>query len=376
MSNPINPRLAARCAAALTLLILLAPPWARAVRDWLFENAPQQALTILALLAAVSGAPLLLLVARGLRGMSPARWTVLGCGLAGLVLLGLGFATDDPRVGAVERLHLLEYATLAALLLRALANWAPDWTRAVWTMLLALLVAIGDESFQWLLPLRTAELRDVLLDVGAAAMGLFMGLALERAPLAGSSARSRAKLLAGAAGVVLPLSGFIQLAHCGGWVADPACGRFRSFFSGPELLERDRKLSGDPNRALRPPPLLGIEDYAVTEAGWHLQHRNLALERGDLVTVLGEQRILERFYGAFLRAHNALLNPGLRRRAAVLAGPPAGYVSPVLARRIWVDVTPMRLWSWAGLAALLFIALARRARAGVAAGAPALFHRP
>lgn len=363
LSNSQPARRAARLASSLALLILLAPPWARLVRDWLFENAPRAALWFLAALAALLASGLLWLAIRGLRGARWPRWALLGCGLIALALLAAGFATDDPRVGAVERLHLIEYAALSALCFFALGPRIRDWTRIGWALLLSVLVALGDELFQWILPLRTGELRDVLLDAGAAAAGLLAGLALDPLRLQRAGSRSLARLLFALAATALLVAAFIEVAHRGQWVSAPSCGRFRSYFSAAELRARDRALAREPWRATAPPPLVGIEDYAITEAGWHLQHRNLALENQDWAAALGEQRILERYYDSFRRAKGAELEPALRGRGAELGGAPESYVSPVLARRIWAELSGWQLW---GAAALVGLSLAGGA-AGVRA---------
>ncbi len=79
-----------------------------------------------------------------------------------------------------ERLHLIEYGLLAYLLYRALR---PDFTRAV-AYALSLLISSGfgflDEIIQHVLPNRVFELRDVMTNLLASALGLLVVAVLAR----------------------------------------------------------------------------------------------------------------------------------------------------------------------------------------------------
>lgn len=83
--------------------------------------------------------------------------------------------------------HLTEYAILAVLACRALWNtpwfggsrgdaasppWRWQWGPAIGALLVAAACAFVDEWHQGLVPSRTSSLRDVMLDVGGAALAL------------------------------------------------------------------------------------------------------------------------------------------------------------------------------------------------------------
>ena len=81
--------------------------------------------------------------------------------------------------------HALQYAVLAALLLRGLAGarWRGVKVRAAaLTVLLATLYGVTDEAHQWFVPGRTAEVTDLVADaLGAAvAAGVICGWSIVR----------------------------------------------------------------------------------------------------------------------------------------------------------------------------------------------------
>ena len=81
--------------------------------------------------------------------------------------------------------HVLQYAVLAALLLRGLAGarWRGVGVRvAALAVLLATLYGVTDEAHQWFVPGRTAEVTDLVADaLGAAvATGVICGWRIVR----------------------------------------------------------------------------------------------------------------------------------------------------------------------------------------------------
>lgn len=125
--------------------------------------------------------------------------TVAGLGLAGLAGLVAWWAHDRPSLGTwsllvpagiaygglwqaldrlEERIHLLEYGILGAILFRALTLHAHRRERVRWrwpaTGALLLAVALGwlDEGIQYLLPNRFYDLRDVAINAVAAAVAI------------------------------------------------------------------------------------------------------------------------------------------------------------------------------------------------------------
>jgi len=71
-----------------------------------------------------------------------------------------------------ERLHLIEYGLVGWTLFRALRLDLSEGRAYVTALLLTVLVGIGDESIQWVLPQRFFELKDVGLNAVSGALGL------------------------------------------------------------------------------------------------------------------------------------------------------------------------------------------------------------
>ena len=117
------------------------------------------------------GSAALLCSGRRLRGLSLLRG-------AGLLAVGGGYllllaVAETPAV----RLHTLQYGLLAWLVVGLLrGRLSPSLLPgAAWA--LVMIVAIGDEAIQWVLPNRHGLLRDVSLDGGSAGLALAaMGL--------------------------------------------------------------------------------------------------------------------------------------------------------------------------------------------------------
>jgi VanZ family protein len=96
----------------------------------------------------------------------------------GLVPPGLDPALLD-LVETVTRkaVHLFTYGVLAVLAHRSLRQWRPRtaWREPARTaFLLALLYGIADELHQRLVPGRSGEVRDVLIDAAGALLGLLL----------------------------------------------------------------------------------------------------------------------------------------------------------------------------------------------------------
>jgi len=96
--------------------------------------------------------------------------------LPGLSQDGLNFAHFVIRKGA----HVTEYCILAVLMLRALRPpLLASWPKAVWMTLGACAAyAFTDELHQYLVPGRTASLKDVAFDFAGALAGVAVFLAL------------------------------------------------------------------------------------------------------------------------------------------------------------------------------------------------------
>ncbi|MGH9363450.1 MAG: hypothetical protein ACRD2T_16190, partial [Thermoanaerobaculia bacterium] len=149
-----------------------------------------------------------------------------------------------------------------------------------------------------------------------------------------------------AALTLLAFALFFDRAHLGYGIEDPEIGRFRSFFS-PERLqaakaERARAWAADPPTGLA---RLAKEDFYLTAAGWHVEHRNVSFHRGDWFHAWKENRILELYYTPFLALHsfapphNQHRLPEAQRSEINAKRPrldPVPYESPVMRGRVVV----------------------------------------
>ena len=299
-------------ALLLALANLALAPFMGLLRDWLFETFPGSSVKIVAgVLALIAGGVLLAAVLRIRDGRS---WRFVGLGLVvALVLLqSLVFNRGNLRVDVVEKVHFVQYGLLALLVYRGLRGRpeeAPvDASLYLLPVLWAALAGILEEWVQWLVPVRTGEVMDVVLNAYAALCGTLVAVALFPPPEPvrllhrPSLARARAVLRTAALATLL-LAGFYHSAHLGYWVEyaseDPVC-RFRSWFTEEGLLAA--KAERAVHWASAPPRLeaLAVEDRYVSEAGWHIHARNTAWQQQDWLTAWHESQILERYYAPFL----------------------------------------------------------------------------
>ncbi len=175
----------------------------------------------------------------------------------------------------------------------------------------------------------------------------------------GAADRRRAGDAAGLA--VLALGLFFSFAHLGYEHKDPEIGRFLSWHSLEELrdaaADRSRRWSDDPPTELSP---WRREDYFLTEASWHVNHRNGSYKAGNHYLAANANRILEKHYAPFLdlesfRGSGKHRYPPevLRELEAKTPPDPERYRSPVLEIRIytWPSKGPF-------LAVLFAVALA------------------
>jgi hypothetical protein len=172
-------------------------------------------------------------------------------------------------------------------------------------LLAGVIVGTMDEWFQWFVPIRAGEARDIVLDAVASACGLLVALSIEPPErLTVAIGRYSRRRVAGCAGAcVAVLAFFFVSVHVGHEVQDPRIGTFRARYTAAELAElaRDRaeRWAVDPPIVLR---RLSREDQYLSEGLWHVQRRNMAWDGGDLSTAWRENVILETFYAPILDA--------------------------------------------------------------------------
>ncbi len=178
-----------------------------------------------------------------------------------------------------------------------------DGSVIVLPLLAGVIVGTLDEWFQWFIPIRAGEARDVILDIAATACGLLFALSVEPPRWVGLSLQRRSVWrVAACAGVaVAVLAFFILSVHVGYDVRDPRIGTFRARYTAAELAELSRNRAE--RWAVEPPVVLrrlSREDQYLSEGLWHVQRRNAAWDAGELATAWRENLILETFYAPVL----------------------------------------------------------------------------
>ena len=364
-------------ALIVSAIVVGMAPFAGEIRDFLLETLGAGFVRIMGIGFAVVVAAISVWVIARIRDDRLRRYGLLLLGLALLVGQLAGWSRDNAAVNAVERIHFLYYGLLGVLWLRAFRRGRADASAPLLALLAIFLVAIADEGVQWWVAARTGEVYDIGLNVYAGATGLLLGLAVDGPrslawKLGPGSGRSLARL--GAAAIVT-LAAFVHGAHLGYRIDDAEVGTFRSYFDGDALRDasRDRatRWSVEP---LGPPgefPPLEPEDWFRTEGGMRVQHRNAALERGDVYQAWKENLLLERWYAPFLDQQNRDGNPfrlpaatrdDLDRRRP--RDDPYPYDSPVGRDplRIWLVPSKTMLWSAVAIVVAVLLAVSSRRR--------------
>ena len=338
-------------ALVLVALVVASAPFMGLLRDRLFDRFGSTAVRYLALgLLVLAAAAFLYAIAR----IRERRWLRYGgLALAATLLwlqealLGAGISDSGlaARVNVVEKMHIVVYGLLAYLLYRAFKP-----TGGLSMLLLPLLwltvAGVTEESMQWLVETRVGEIRDVFLNMYAGICGLLFSLSLD--PPESFAWRLGAPQLRRVGGVaalaMLALGLFFSFAHLGYRHSDPEIGSFLSWHSPEDLREaaadRTRRWREDPPEALSP---WRREDYFLTEASWHVNHRNERYRAGDLYLAAKANRILEKYFGPFLDLESFRGSgkhrypPEIRRQleAAASGRELESYRSQVLERRIY-----------------------------------------
>jgi len=225
----------------------------------------------------------------------------LAVGLGAAYAMATGSA--DPGVRAVEHFHFVEFGLVSWLFYRA---WRPrrDWSAFVLPVLAAFVVGLVEEGFQWFIPARVGELRDVWLNLVAIGCGVLCAAAIEppvpfRFGWGAGSLRAVRRL---AAVVILALAAFVHLVHVGQEIRDADIGAFGSRFSREQLgrLAADRAVEWAEHPPLVRPARLSREDQYMTEGLQHVAARNAAWDRGDVDVAWRENLILERYFAPVL----------------------------------------------------------------------------
>jgi predicted amidohydrolase YtcJ/VanZ family protein len=254
------------------------------------------------------------------------RYTALAVSAA----IGLAYAANGELL-VTEAFHFVEYGVIGLLFYRAVRR-REDATIVVIPLLAGLLAGIADEWFQWFIPFRAGEARDIGLNGVATLCGLMIGWAL--APPPRMTRTLRPESLAAATGlgaaVLVALALFVTSVHLGYEIRDDEVGSFVSRYSAADLQQTTHERAEQWRTA---PPVarvrLSREDQYLTEALWHVRRRNKAWDEGNLHAAWLENRILEKFYAPVLDTPTFESKQGTRwpsdQRAAAAARAPGTF---------------------------------------------------
>jgi len=154
-------------ACLYALGIIAVAPLMRPVLNWLYETVGSSGVQVLSWVVVGGGIVFVIPIAskRDLKILGPLL------GLAGLVVM-VAFGIRSPE----EKIHLIEYAVPGFLVWMALSGKY----RFILSLLLACGVGVLDEGFQWLLPNRVGDLRDVAFNCIGGAVGILFGIVWTR----------------------------------------------------------------------------------------------------------------------------------------------------------------------------------------------------
>ena len=302
-------------AAAISTALVLSAPFIGEIRRAILLRFPGQFVRIIGgiVLLAVAGATLAAVARIRLRDCPVWRYAALASSV--IVAAGYAFATrtPDPQVNAVERFHFVEYGLVTWLFYRA---WRPagDLSTVALPALAGLLVGTIEEWFQWFIPARVGDVRDVFLNGVAIACGLLFSTAVE--PLhdlhRGLTPAGRARIGALAAVLVFAFAAFFASVHVGHRISGDGWS-FKSGFAaaGLDRLMEDRAARWR-NTFIGRPSRLAAEDQYMTEGLWHVQRRNTAWAAGEVAVAWRENQILERYFVPVLDTPSYLSKTGHR----------------------------------------------------------------
>jgi VanZ family protein len=300
--------------AAGALLVLLAPAVGE-FRRWLRLSFPGDFVTIVAAGTAVAGAAALAIAVWRIRDRRPVRFGAIALAVALAVVYSWRSSLSNPESDVVEHVHFIEYGLVTWLFYRA---WKPldDASTLVLAMMAALTVGTCEEWFEWFVPARVGELRDIVLNGAAIASGALFSWALEpvSARRVFRSARSRRHLFMVAAIAVAALAVFVDTVHIGHEIRDAEGRTFRSIYTAGDLmtLSAVRQQEWATHPPLERPARFSREDQYASEGLLHVQERNNLWAQHEFSRSLNENRLLEEYFAPVLDAPSYVSRTGHR----------------------------------------------------------------
>ena len=302
-------------AAAVSASLVLSAPFIGEFRHWLRDRFPGHFVAIVASGVALAALAAVAFAVRRIRDHRLVRYGLIAAALLLAAVYSRASAIGNPESDVVERVHFLEYGLITWLFYRA---WRPlnDAAVLVLPILAGLIVGTCEEWFQWFIPARVGELRDIFLNLAAIVFGLLFSVAVEPPGRLsrGLPRRSRAQVCVVAATATTLLAAFVWCAHLGYEIVDREIGSFRSIYSAGELArlsaDRAREWSVDP--PLARPPRLSREDQYASEGLLHVQERNRRWDAQEFGAAWRENLILEKYFAPVLDAPSYLTRSGHR----------------------------------------------------------------
>jgi VanZ family protein len=317
--------------AAFAVAVILSAPLVEQIRSAIRAVFPGQFRTIV-------GAVILVLVVAAIAGAvarirrtgpksSGLSYLLLGASIVVAIVYARATSTGNPEIDVVEHVHFLEYGVLALLFYRAWRDSGSgirdpgsevrrcDASIVLLPVLAGTLVGTIDEWFQWFIPARIGEARDVFLNGVAASCGLLFAFGFEppdRLTVA-LGRRSVKQLAVWGACLLLVFALFFRTVHVGYEIHDAEIGTFRSRFTADGLRSAAREREARWRN--RPPAILhrlSREDQYFSEGVWHVQRRNQTWSEGHRVAAWRENRILEKYYAPVLDTPSYVSTSGFR----------------------------------------------------------------
>jgi hypothetical protein len=286
-------------AIAVSVLLVLSAPFVGQIRGEIRRAFPGQFVPIIGGMIAIAVLTALAAAFRTIRERRAQRYGTIALAIVIAAAYATLNAGANPESNVVELFHFVQYGLIALLFYRA---WGPagDLSIVLLTIFSGLIVGTVEEWFQWFIPNRVGEMKDIFLNLVAIGTGLLFAASVDpperwRASVA-SSARRTVALMAAATIVVFAV--FLQIVHLGYRVLDGEIGTFESRWSADRLLALQAEKRAQ--WASSPPPVklvrLSREDQFLTEGIQHVRERNRLWTAGDIRGAWLENRILEKYY--------------------------------------------------------------------------------
>jgi VanZ family protein len=318
-------------ALTVAAAVVVSAPFAGELRRWLRLTFPQAFVVIVGTMVGAAALAALAASLWRIRDRRGSRYTLVGLAATLAVAYSQWSALGTPESDVVEHVHFIEYGIVTWLFYRAW--WAlGDGAVLLAAFFAAFTVGTCEEWFEWFIPARVGELRDVLLNGAAIVSGLLVSLAIEPLPRLRWPRRAKAWshvfLTAGVA--VAALASFLDCVHLGYEIHDAEGRTFRSIYTAPELaaLASARAHEWATAPPLTRPRRLSREDQYMSEGLLHVQARNILWAAGDLAGAWHENRILEEYFApvldtpSYVSAAGHRWAPSQRTDAEARGGPP------------------------------------------------------